>query len=67
MALTDASFLLFWLVAIAMGQRFLERPNPARAVSLGLAVGLAQLFKYNGWISGAIVVATAVIWLLFHP
>ena len=67
MALTDASFLLFWLVAIGLGQRFLERPNPARAVSLGLAVGLAQLFKYNGWISGVIVAASAVVWLLFHP
>ena len=66
MALTDASFLLCWLAAIGMGQRFLERPNPARAVSLGLAVGLSQLFKYNGWIAGAIVVCTAVVWLLFH-
>ena len=33
MALTDASFLLFWLVAIAMGQRFLERPESAREPS----------------------------------
>jgi dolichyl-phosphate-mannose-protein mannosyltransferase len=67
MALTDASFLLFWLVAIGMGQRFVERPNPGRAVALGLAVGLAQLFKYNGWLTGAIVLATVVVWLLFHP
>jgi dolichyl-phosphate-mannose-protein mannosyltransferase len=67
MAMTDASFLLCWLVAIGMGQRFLERPNAARALLLGLAVGLSQLFKYNGWISGAIVAATAVVWLLFHP
>ena len=27
MALTDASFLLFWVLAIGQGQRFLERPN----------------------------------------
>jgi dolichyl-phosphate-mannose-protein mannosyltransferase len=67
MALTDASFLLFWLAAIGMGQRFLDRPNPARALLLGLAVGISQLFKYNGWISGAIVAASAVVWLLFHP
>ena len=55
MALTDASFLLFWLLAIGLGQRFLERPGPARAVALGLAVGVAQLFKYNGWIAGVLV------------
>jgi hypothetical protein len=64
MALTDASFLLFWLVAIGQGQRFLERPNAPRAVSLGLAVGVVQLFKYNGWISGAIVAASAALWLI---
>jgi dolichyl-phosphate-mannose-protein mannosyltransferase len=67
MALTDVSFLLFWVIAIGQGQRFLERPNPARAVWLGLAVGMAQLFKYNGWISGVIVAASAVIWLFLHP
>jgi len=61
MALTDSSFLLAFLVAIGQGQRFLERPNPARALLLGLGVGIAQLFKYNGWISGMIVVLTAAI------
>jgi 4-amino-4-deoxy-L-arabinose transferase-like glycosyltransferase len=66
MALTDAPFLLFWLLAIGQGQRFLERPNPARAVALGLAVGLAQLFKYNGWIAGAVVAVTAALWLARH-
>lgn len=60
MALTDASFLLAWLVAIGLGQRFLERPGPARALGLGLAVGTAQLFKYNGWIAGAAVAVCAV-------
>ena len=35
MALTDASFLLFWVLAIGQGQRFLERPNPTRAVVAG--------------------------------
>ena len=33
---------------------------------LGLAVGLSQLFKYNGWISGVIVALTAAVWLLCH-
>ena len=52
MALTDASFLLFWVLALIQGQRFLERPGAVRAVLLGLAVGAAQLFKYNGWLAG---------------
>jgi hypothetical protein len=67
MALTDASFLLFWVLAIGQGQRFLQRPNPARAVWLGLTVGLAQLFKYNGWISGGIVALSAALWLIGRP
>jgi len=67
MALTDVSFLLFWVLAIGQGQRFLERPNPTRAVGLGLAVGVAQLFKYNGWISGVIVASSAALWLIVHP
>lgn len=62
MALTDVSFLLFWLIAVGLGQRFLERPGSARAILLGCAVGLAQLFKYNGWILGAIVAVGAVGW-----
>jgi dolichyl-phosphate-mannose-protein mannosyltransferase len=61
MALTDATFLLIWLVAIGLGGRFLERPGLVRAVGLGLAVGLAQLAKYNGWLLGVIVAATAAI------
>jgi len=67
MALTDAPFLLFWVLAIGQGQRFLERPNPTRAIWLGLAVGVAQLFKYNGWISGVIVALSAALWLIVHP
>jgi dolichyl-phosphate-mannose-protein mannosyltransferase len=66
MALTDASFLLFWLAAIGLGQRFLDRPNLARATVLGGAVGLAQLFKYNGWIAGAIVALSALVWTALH-
>ena len=66
MALTDASFLLFWLIAIGLGQRFLERPGPGRAAALGLAVGVAQLFKYNGWIAGVLVALGAVAWTLIR-
>jgi hypothetical protein len=67
MALTDASFLLFWVLAIGQGQRFLERPNPTRAVWLGLTVGLAQLFKYNGWIAGVLVASSAALWRFGRP
>jgi dolichyl-phosphate-mannose-protein mannosyltransferase len=61
MALTDATFLLAWLAAMAAGGWFLEKPAPGRAVMLGLSVGLAQLVKYNGWLAGAIVAATALL------
>jgi 4-amino-4-deoxy-L-arabinose transferase-like glycosyltransferase len=66
MALVDASFLLAWLLAIGQGERFLERPTPSRAVLFGLTVGVAQLFKYSGWISGVIVGLTAAAWLFVH-
>lgn len=61
MALTDATFLLAWIVAMLCGGRFLERPGPMRAVGFGLAVGIAQLVKYNGWLAGAIVAAAALL------
>lgn len=64
MALTDASFLLAWLIAIGLGQRFLERPGPARAAAMGIGVGVAQLFKYNGWLAGAVVALSAAAWTL---
>src|SRR5262249_47040825 len=35
-----------------------------RGLSLGVAVGLAQLFKYNGWIVALILAASAGLWLL---
>src|SRR5262249_41274871 len=55
-----------WLLALIAGQRFLERPGPLRAGVLGLAVGAAQLFKYNGWLAGAAVMLAAAIWPIFH-
>jgi dolichyl-phosphate-mannose-protein mannosyltransferase len=66
MALVDVTFLLVWLVALGLGQRFLERPGPVRAAALGLAVGLSQLFKYNGFTSGFIIAASAAIWMVFR-
>ena len=67
MALTDASFLLTWLVALGMGLRFLECPGWARAIGMGLAVGLAQQFKYNGYLAGAIVIAASLIGIIARP
>jgi dolichyl-phosphate-mannose-protein mannosyltransferase len=67
MALTDVSFLLVWVLALIQSQRFLEQPGAFRAVLLGLAVGAAQLFKYNGWLAGAAVVLSAIVWLALHP
>ena len=67
MALTDASFLLFWVLGLICGQRFLERPGVTRRVALGLAVGLAQFFKYNGWLLGAIVVLAACLGSIVDP
>ncbi len=59
MGLTDATFLLAWLLAIGLGGRFAEQPRAGRAIAFGLAVGLAQLLKYNGWLAGVVVVAGA--------
>lgn len=67
MALTDVPFLLAWLLALGAGSRFLERPNLARAVALGLAVGLAQWFKYSGWLAGVIVAVAAAAGALVDP
>ena len=59
MALTDATFLLAWLIAMLSGQRFLERPSAIRAILLGLSTGLAWNTKYNGWLPGVIVFVAA--------
>jgi 4-amino-4-deoxy-L-arabinose transferase-like glycosyltransferase len=67
MALTDVSFLLFWLIAIGQGQRFIERPGAARAAVLGAAVGVAQLFKYNGWLAGIVAALSAAVWTALRP
>jgi dolichyl-phosphate-mannose-protein mannosyltransferase len=66
-ALTDAPFLLTWLIALALGGRFLESPRLGRALTFGLAVGLAQNVKYNGWIVGGIIILAALLGLLVDP
>ena len=63
MALTDASFLLVWLLAIGAAMRFLERPGIIQGIVLGVAVGLAQQFKYNGWLAGGVVIGVALFGL----
>lgn len=69
MALTDATFLLAWLVAIAAGIHWLDRPKIGRALALGIAVGLAQGVKYNGWLAGAIIALAAgsLLWGRARP
>lgn len=66
-ALTDASFLLCWLLGLIVAQRFLERPSAARGIGLGIAVGVAQLFKYSGWTLGAVVPLTAIALAVGDP
>jgi 4-amino-4-deoxy-L-arabinose transferase-like glycosyltransferase len=64
MALTDSLFLATWLVAIGLGLRFLERPGIGRAIVLGLAVGLAQNTKYNGWLAGVVIAGAGLLGLV---
>ena len=66
-ALTDASFLLCWILGLVCGQRFLERPRFSSAIALGLSVGLVQWFKYNGWLLGVFVVLAACLGILVDP
>jgi 4-amino-4-deoxy-L-arabinose transferase-like glycosyltransferase len=65
--LTDSTFLLVWLLSLGLGGRFLERPGFVRALAFGLAVGLAQNVKYNGWIAGAVVLLAALIGIGADP
>ncbi|SIO64873.1 4-amino-4-deoxy-L-arabinose transferase [Singulisphaera sp. GP187] len=65
-ALTDVPLGLVWLIAIGLGGRFLEKPTIGRALALGLGVGLAQQFKYNGWLTGLIVAFAALVGLVGH-
>lgn len=67
MALTDASFLLCWLLGLIVAGRFVERPGAGRGVALGVAVGLAQLFKYSGWTLGAAVILALPVIAIYDP
>jgi len=62
-ALTDVPFLCAWLISLGLGVRFLERPVIGRALAFGFAVGLAQNFKYNGWVCLAVVALAAAFGL----
>lgn len=64
--LTDASFLLVWSVGCIAALDFLDRPGWRSASKMGLLVGLAQEFKYNGWLLGGLVLATSAT-CLFRP
>lgn len=66
-ALTDAPLLMFWLVAMLAGWQFLKSPGFISAIGMGLGVGLCQLTKYNGALTGVIVALTAVVDFIFVP
>lgn len=59
--LTDSSFLFFWTVGLVAGIRFLEQPGAGRGLVMGGLIGLAQEFKYNGWLLGGFIVAAAIL------
>ena len=61
MGLTDSSFLFVWSLGIAAALWFLRRPAVGSGLALGCLVGLAQQFKYNGWLLGAMVIGTVIL------
>ncbi len=63
MALTDATFLLGWVIGLGVGGQFLEKPSLKRGLMLGLVVGIVMNLKYNGWLVG-VLVALAALWEL---
>lgn len=64
-AMTESLFVLTWLLAMLAGARFLVKPGFMTALPLGFAVGLAQLTKYNGALTGVIVALTALADVFF--
>jgi 4-amino-4-deoxy-L-arabinose transferase-like glycosyltransferase len=59
-ALTDATFALTFLVALAAMLSAIDRLTPRAAIVAGLCVGLAWNTKYHGWFAlvvGAMVIA----------
>ena len=66
-ALTDAPLMLVWLSTIYCGLHFLKRPGFISAMGLGIGVGLSQLTKYNGALTGVIVALTALLDVAYVP
>lgn len=65
MALTDSTFLLAWLAGLGAIASWIGRPTILRSIGLGLAAGIAQNAKYNGWLLLAIAaIAVTVRWFL---
>ncbi|MFO0961105.1 MAG: glycosyltransferase family 39 protein [Isosphaeraceae bacterium] len=60
MALTDATFLFAWTLGLIAAARLIERPTPGRVLLAGLAIGLAQCTKYNGWLLVPVMFAAAL-------
>ena len=61
MGLVDVSFLLCWAMGLAITLSFVRMPGAARGIALGCMVGLAQQFKYNGWLLGGFAIAAVVL------
>jgi 4-amino-4-deoxy-L-arabinose transferase-like glycosyltransferase len=61
-ALTDVTFGFFFLVALGLIVRAIERGGIARAVLAGLAVGVAWNTKYHGWFAVPIAAAGLAAW-----
>ena len=66
-ALTDAPLMLVWLSTIYYGLHFLIRPSFISSILLGAGVGLSQLTKYNGALTGVIVALTALVDVAYVP
>lgn len=60
-ALTDAPLICIWLLTMLAGLNFLERPGLKNAIVMGLGVGLSQLTKYNGGLTGIIIAMTVIL------
>lgn len=66
-ALTETPLMFCWLLAMIAGLRFLKKPGLVSASGLGLGVGLCQLTKYNGALTGVIVALTALTDFILVP
>lgn len=60
-ALTDAPLMCIWLLSMIAGLQFLKMPGLKTSFMMGLTVGLAQLTKYNGAMTGVVIALTAIL------